>query len=102
VPWQGGHYYVFSKLLIRAAVPPESGVFGLYACRAQVFIAESANLRMALLRLHVDMLRFGFDHPTGFTFELCPAASRVKRLKELLVEHEIGYDEQPSNIVLYG
>jgi hypothetical protein len=52
--------------------------------------------------LHVDMLRFGFDHPTGFTFELCPAASRVKRLKELLMEHETGCDEQWPNIVLYG
>jgi hypothetical protein len=102
VPWQSGHYYIFSKLLIRAAVPPESGVFGLYACREQVFIAESANLCQALLRLHADMLRFGFDHPTGFTFELCPSALRVKRLKELLAEHEIICHQQRPTIVLYG
>jgi hypothetical protein len=102
VPWQSGHYYVFSRLLIAAAVPPESGVFALYACREQIFIAESANLRQALLRLHADMLRFGFNHPGGFTFELCAPSLRVKRLRELLAEHEIAYDEQRPNIVLYG
>ena len=102
MPWQSGHYYLFSKLFIRAVVPCESGVFGLYACHEQVFIAESANLRRALLRLHADMLRFEFNRPTGFTFELCPAGLRRKRLKQLLMEHEIVFSEQRPNIVLYG
>ena len=102
MPWQSGHYYLFSRLLIQAVVPSESGVFGLYACREQVFIAESANLRKALLQLHTDMLRFGLTCPTGFTFELCPSALRVKRLKQLLAEHESVSNDQRANIVLYG
>ena len=102
MPWQSGHYYVFSKFLIDAVVPAESGVFALYACHWQVFIGESANIQKALLGLHANMMRFGLNRPTGFTFELCPAAFRLKRLRELLTEHEIICDQQPSNIVLYG
>ena len=102
MPWQSGHYYVFSKLLIDAVVPAESGIFALYACHEQLFIGESANIQKALVGLHVNMMRFGFNRPTGFTFELCPAGLRLKRLKQLVIEHEIICDEQPSNIVLYG
>jgi hypothetical protein len=102
VPWQSGHYYLFSKLFIRAVVPPESGVFALYDCHEQVFICEADDLRKTLLRLHADMLRFGFNRPAGFTFELSPSEFRRKRLKQLLTEHEIIFSAQPSNIVLYG
>jgi hypothetical protein len=102
VPWQSGHYYVFSKLLIDAVVPAESGVFALYASHEQLFIGESGNMRDALRRLHANMRRLGFNRPTGFTFELCSEDLRLKRLKELLMEHEIICEEQPSNILLYG
>ena len=102
MPWQSGHYYLFSKLFIRAVVPSESGVFGLYNSHEHVFIAEADNLRKTLLRLHTDMARFGFDLPTGFTFEISPSELRRTRLKQLLTEHEILLNAQPSNIVLYG
>jgi len=102
VPWQSGHYYVFSKFIVRAVVPSESGVFALYSSQDRVFIAESMNLRRTLLRLHADMLRFGFDRPAGFTFEICPAPARRKRLNQLLVEHELACTEQRASIVLYG
>jgi len=102
MPWQSGHYYVFSHLLINAVVPAESGVFAVYASHEQAFIAEAANMREALLRLYGYMRRFGFTRPAGFTFELCSEASRMNRLKELLYEHETMCDEQPSNVVLYG
>jgi hypothetical protein len=102
VPWQSGHYYIFSKFIIRAVVPSESGVLGLYSCHERVFIAESTNLRRMLLHLHTDMLRFGFYRPAGFTFEMCPASLSRKRLEQLLAEHEIARNEQRPNIVLYG
>jgi hypothetical protein len=102
VPWQSGHYYSLSDLLINSVVPAESGVFAIYATREQIFIAESGNLRRALLGLHTDMMRFGFYCATGFTFELCPAASRLKRLKQLLREHERLCHEHRHNHVLYG
>ena len=102
MPWQRGEYYLLSKFFIRAVVPTESGLFGLYSRNERVFIGEAANLRKTLLRLHSDMLRFGFTAPIGFTFERCPHASRRARLKELFAEHEKGYIEQESNNVLYG
>jgi hypothetical protein len=103
VPWQSGEYYLFSKLLILTAAPDASGVFGLYRVRNHVFISESANIRAALLRLHADMERFGFTSATGFTFELCPPGSRVKRLREILAEYRCcGCSETDPNIVVYG
>jgi hypothetical protein len=102
MPWQSGQYYLFNKLFIRAVVPRNSGIYALYNCHHEVFIAESSNLRDSLLRLYTNMLRLGFDRPTGFTFELCPAESRRKRLKQLVAEHEVALAEQPSNVVLYG
>jgi hypothetical protein len=103
VPWQSGEYYIFSKLLILTAAPAASGVFGLYRVRNHVFISESANIRAALLRLHADMERFGFTHATGFTFELCPPDSRVRRLREILAEYRCcGCSDTEPNIVVYG
>ena len=104
MPWQSGHYYLFSKLFIRAVVPAESGVFGLYNSHEHVFMGETENLRKTLLRLHTDMARFGFDRPAGFTFEISPFPSELRRtrLKQLLTEHEIILNAQPSNVVIYG
>ena len=100
MPWQRGDYYLFSKFFIRAVVPTESGLFGLYSRNERIFMGESRNLRKTLLRLHTDMLRL--TGPTGFTFEPCPDASRRERMKELFAEHESSYSEQESNNVLYG
>ena len=102
MPWQSGHYYLFSKLFIRAVVPSESGVFGLYNSHEHVVIGETENLRKTLLRIHTDMARFGFDRPAGFTFEISPAEVRRTRLKALLREHEFVINAQSSNIVMYG
>jgi hypothetical protein len=102
VPWQSGHYYLFSELLIKSVVPSESGVFAIYASREQIFIAESGNLRQALLHLHRDMVRFGNYRAIGFTFELCPAVNRERRLTQLFTEHERACHEPAHNDVLYG
>ncbi|MPZ77812.1 MAG: hypothetical protein GEU77_14935 [Deltaproteobacteria bacterium] len=102
MPWQSGHYYLFSKLLIVNAVPCESGVFGLYNIQNRIFIGESGNLRAALLRLYDNMQRFGFNLPAGFTFELCQARSRVARVKELLADYDLESKAGCPNIVLYG
>jgi hypothetical protein len=102
VRWQSGHYYLFSRLLILNGAPSDSGIFGLYRVHNHVFIGESANIRAALLRLHADMERFGFNRPTGFTFELWPAELRVARLKELHAEYSSGGRAIQANIVVYG
>lgn len=102
MPWQSGHYYLFSKFLINSVVPAESGVFAIYATRERTFIAEAGNLRRALLDLHRDMERLGIYRAVGFTFELCPPACRATRLKQLFTEHEAAFPEQAQNHVLYG
>ncbi len=102
MPWQSGHYYLFSELLVKAVAPPESGLFGIYSSQERIFIGESGNLRRALLHLHAEMLRLGVYGATGFTFELCPPASRLKRLKQLLQEHETSREQQRPTVVLYG
>ena len=102
MPWECGQYFLFSKFFIKAVVPTESGLFGLYSRNERIFIGETRNLRKTLLRLHTDMLRLGFSGPTGFTFERCPDHTRRARLKELFAEHESSYTEQESNNVLYG
>jgi hypothetical protein len=102
VPWQNGQYYLFSKLLILNAAPSESGVFGLYNLHNNVFIAESANIRAALLRLYENMQRFGYEAPAGFTFELCKPHSRAARVKELLAEYDRKNNLVCPNILLYG
>jgi hypothetical protein len=93
---------LFSKLLINSVVPSASGVFAIYASRQRIFIAESGDIRRALLDLHRNMVRFGMYRAVGFTFELCPAGRRGERLKQLFVEHEAICHERMQNHVLYG
>lgn len=107
MPWQSGHYYLFSRLLILNAAPEQPGVFGLYDVQNRIFIGESVTVRSALLRLYDNMQRFGFNRPTGFTFELCPPLARTARVKELLADYDrkhvnIARDRDCRNIVLYG
>jgi hypothetical protein len=102
VPWQSGHYYLFSKFLIEAVAPSASGLLALYACREQILICEADDVRETLLRLCDDITRLGFTRPAGFTFELCPANLRLQRLKQLLLEHERVAEIQPAGIVANG
>lgn len=102
MPWQNGHYHLFSRLLIINAAPTDSGIFGLYNIHNRIFLGEADNIQAALLRLLQDMRRLGYAQPTGFTFEACARRLRKSRLKELLADYECKRDMPPVNAVLYG
>jgi len=84
--WQpNGRYYRLSADVIRACVPPGSGVYGLFNFSYQLFIGESDNLRESLLR-HCEApegtpRRY---RPTRFTFQLCPADERRSKAAALI------------------
>ena len=84
--WQpNGRYYTFSPDVIRACVPPSSGVYGLFNFHHQLFIGESDNLQDALLRHRSDGDSQARRHrPTGFTFQLYSAEVRKRKAAELI------------------
>lgn len=84
--WQpNGRYYTFSPDVIRACVPPSSGVYGLFNFNHQLFIGESDNLRDALLRHRSDSDSQARRHrPTKFTFQVYPAEVRKRKAAELI------------------
>ncbi len=86
MPWQpNGRYYSFTPDVIRACVPPSSGVYGLFNFNYQLFIGASDNLRDALLRHRSDGdLPARRYRPTGFTFQVYPADVRKRKAAELI------------------
>lgn len=84
--WQpNGRYYIFSPDVIRACVPPSSGVYGLFNFNYQLLIGESDNLQEALLRHRNDRdLQARRYRPTGFTFQLYSADVRKRKAAELI------------------
>ena len=84
--WQpNGRYYSFTPEVIRACVPPSSGVYGLFNFNYQLFIGESENIQDALLRHRGDSdLQSRRYRPTGFTFQVCSANLRRRKAEELI------------------
>jgi cell division protein FtsN len=97
-----GHCDHFTKEAILTHAPAASGVYGLYNFDCQIFIGESANIREVLLRLEGEC-DFNSQRlrPTGFSFELCPQASRKQKASALIARYRpalqtmTGADEIP-------
>jgi cell division septation protein DedD len=89
MPWRSnGDYYMFQEDSIDINAPVDSGVYGLYNLKRQIFIGETANIHKALLHHSREAgVQFPLSRPTGFTFELCPAQSRAQRARELIAEY---------------
>ena len=89
MPWRSnGDYYMFQEDSIDINAPIDSGVYGLYNLKRQIFIGETPNIRQALLHHYREAgVQFPLYRPTGFTFELCPAQSRSERARELITEY---------------
>src|SRR5262245_37862282 len=82
--WQPeGRCNSFTREAILASAPPSSGVYGVFNFDCQIFIAESANIREALLG-HESKNDFQNLKPTGFTFELCADKLRKVWAGELI------------------
>lgn len=88
--WQpNGRYYQFSPDVIRACVPPTSGVYGLFNFRYQLFIGESDNICEALLRYYDENNDSSWRYrPTRFTFQLCAADEREQKAAELIETYQ--------------
>ncbi len=89
MPWRSnGDYYMFQEDSIDINAPIDSGVYGLYNLKRQIFIGETPNIRQALVHHYREAgVQFPLYRPTGFTFELCPAQSRAERARELITEY---------------
>jgi hypothetical protein len=77
----------FTLTSIDKNAPAASGVFGLSNARQWLYIGETANIHAELIRQFQSPDPFLREHPpTGFTFELSPAAHRVDRQNQLVTE----------------
>lgn len=79
--------YSFTPASVRQNAPPFSGVYGLSNAREWLVVGEADNVQAAL-RAHLGETgtRLRAAAPTGFTFELCDAATRSGRLARLILE----------------
>ena len=79
----------FKAAAIRREAPASSGVYGLSNARAWIYVGETDDIQARLLE-HLEETNTSrtAELPTGFSFELCPAADRVARQRRLIVELE--------------
>ena len=87
VPFEQGAPSSFTAISIQNNAPASSGVYGLSNSREWIFIGEASNIRTALL----DHLRQANSaetarKPTGFSYEMSPAAQRTARKNQLTRE----------------
>ena len=83
-PGQQGHSWTENS--IRTNAPQASGVYAIYNT-GWIYVGESNDLQRRLLE------HFGGDNlcitravPTGFVYELCDAAARMRRQAALIAE----------------
>lgn len=87
MPWKGTEKFPLGTFTVLEKSPPEPGVYALYAGRKWVYVGQSENIQLRLLR-HLngpDPCIITHD-VTSFAYELVPADGRVSRQEELIVE----------------
>lgn len=87
--WMNPKSYSLNRLSIFLHAPAKSGVYLLHNSSRCLYIGDSDNIRQTLrqhLRDHNSAISL-FD-PDGFSFELQPEASRVRRKDQLSLEFE--------------
>lgn len=78
---------VYSERSVRQHAPSASGVIGLSNSSGWLYIADTDDIRMALLDLLEDQPRGPSNRSaTGFSFELSPLNERAERRAELVRE----------------
>jgi len=85
MPWTNKSGWTFNEATVKASAPAQSGVYALYKTNVWVYIGESQNIQNRLLE-HLRDTRIMSHGPTGFSFELHPALSRVARQDALIAE----------------
>jgi len=72
---------------VQKNAPSASGVFGISSAREWIYIGETDDLQRQLMEYLSETNTFVKARtPTGFTFELCSAGSRVARQSALVRE----------------
>jgi hypothetical protein len=89
MPFENQMTLAFSAMSVRKNAPALSGVYGLSSARQWIYVGHSDNIQGELLQHLAETATARQDaHPTGFTFELCPAETRVARQDRLVRELE--------------
>ena len=89
MPFENHGNRSFTMNSISKNAPAESGVYGLSNSQHWIYIGESDNLRNQLMAHLRNSDAFGVGQkPTGFTYELCAASTRVDRQSRLVSELE--------------
>ncbi|HSB70861.1 MAG TPA: GIY-YIG nuclease family protein [Candidatus Methylomirabilis sp.] len=86
--WNGTEKFPLGTFTVLEKAPPESGVYALYAGRKWVYVGQSENIQLRLLR-HLngpDACIITHD-VTSFAYELTPAEARLTRQDELIAEY---------------
>jgi hypothetical protein len=86
VPFENCFGRVFTAVTIEREAPEASGVYGVSNSRRWLHIADSENIRASLMGYLADSAANSQDPPTGFSFELSPAYSRIARRDRLISE----------------
>jgi hypothetical protein len=82
-PGQPGHTY--DRPSIVANAPNASGVYAIYGPQRWIYVGESGDIQTRLLQhLGGENACITKNGPTGFAFELSPAAQRVARQNQLI------------------
>ncbi len=91
----------FTVISIGNNAPAASGVYGLSNASQWLYVGETYNIQAELLKHLQRPAPFLREHyPSGFTYELSSAESRIERRKQLVSEFDpIGNRllEEPSN-----
>ena len=79
--------YSFTPVSVRQNAPAMGGVYGLSNSQGWIFIAAVDDIRTALFHHLGQRHTFPeFRAATGFSFEVCDAATRPQRCRRLIDE----------------
>lgn len=88
----------FTQVSIRRNAPAVSGVYGLSNAQQWLYVGEAADIRGELLKHLQHPSPFLTNHtPSGFTYELSSAETRVERRNQLVLELEPAGNRRVAN-----
>lgn len=87
MPFENHGNRAFTAISVHKNAPPASGVYGLSDARGWIYVGETSNIHAELLRHLQTPSSFLREHrPSGFTYELSTAESRIARQSRLIFE----------------
>ncbi|MEO8050544.1 MAG: hypothetical protein ABI833_09035 [Acidobacteriota bacterium] len=86
MPFESCFGRAFTALTVEREAPAASGVYGLSNSQRWIYISESDDIRASLMGYLAECGPQSQDSPTGFSFELSPAYSRIARCDRLIAE----------------